>query len=175
MQRYLAIHEAGHVVVADALGFTPSFVRDAGEQLEVAISMPPADARTPHEDYVGAAIAFAGMLAQTKYGEPPDCGSTTDLQLAVDHAIACVGQENLSPDDPKSSIDPVLHRASKLAGDLVEARWSLIVKIADLIERCEGNVSADQLADVLSVNARRGLGRDEQPVRPGHPQPLQER
>jgi hypothetical protein len=62
MDRYLAIHEAGHVVVADAVGITPVRVEDAGEQLQVAIAFP-ADA-TPHEHFLGAAIAFAGMIAQ---------------------------------------------------------------------------------------------------------------
>lgn len=151
MDRYLAIHEAGHVVVADALGLTPIRVQDAGEQLEVAIAMPTDETRTPLEDFLGAAVAFAGMAAQSKFGEPPCCGSNQDLQIAVDHALAVVG-DAINPEDPKSSIDPVLHRASRLAHDLVSARWTLIVEVADLIEQCGGNVSTEQLAEALACN-----------------------
>ena len=162
--RYISVHEAGHVVVADALGFTPQCVKHVEGGLGVGFEAP--DKPTPHEFFGMAAIALAGGLAQDRDGSTPDCGCFEDLNFAADHVIDYLARDlppfrvrvlqwlGLRPYEEWAAqevVDATMQRAASLAQSILSDRWEVVIAVADLIDAHDGELDEQQLAGVLAV------------------------
>jgi hypothetical protein len=132
---WMAVHEAGHVVVADALGLNPHAVTMTDEEVAVEIPMP--EHMTPIEAFLSATVSHAGGLAQHKHGELPGPGTYTDLRNAAASIRVAAGD-----DAPASVLEILTLRASNLARAILEARWDVVLRVAQAL--VDGGWSLDR-------------------------------
>lgn len=139
---WMAVHEAGHAVVADSLGIPPYAVTTDSESSAVHLKFP--SQPTELESFISAAISHAGGLAQMRYGVAPSEGSHADLRSASEHIARYLGDQ----------APPVIHRlatlqASNLARALLEQRWDVVIELAKMIVDNGGVLDHSQLGEVL--------------------------
>jgi hypothetical protein len=134
---WMAVHEAGHAVVADALGF-----RVLGTTSNAyAISVQTYGAGSPYIDVV---VAMAGAVAQERFGEPRGPGSQDDFDLAAEAAADYLGKRAT-----KEQLFATIEAAEYLADDILAARWDAVLAIAS--EIFEKNEMTASEMDVLFV------------------------
>jgi hypothetical protein len=126
----MAVHEAGHAVVADALGLRVLGTIGTSE----AISVQTYGSSGP---FIDAVVAMAGAVAQERFGEPRGHGSHEDFQYAVQAAVDYAGKHAT-----KEQIFATIAAAEALADDIIAARWGAVIAIASAIhEKHEQNAS----------------------------------
>lgn len=134
-------HEAGHAVVAHALGLKVVNIEPFGDGMRTGFEMH-GRRRTRSEHFMLAVVSLAGGAAQLRVGVNPDDdpGCAEDLDLAVGHVLAYLGE------DPKAwggaaclppEVDPAMKRAGALAQDIVKARWPTVRAIARALTKAE--------------------------------------
>lgn len=146
--RKIAYHEAGHAVVASALGFDVIEIVKRADGWATGVAFP--EEPTISEHFLLAAWSMAGGAAQDKAGYPADDGCIDDLNRAARSIDLWMGGDGNGPPDDTTEIDRGLLRANILACDLMAARWSLVEKIAKLIQDL-GEIGEQELAMLLGV------------------------
>lgn len=146
---WMAVHEAGHAVVADALGFRVLGTSSNAD----AINVHTFGASSPYIDVV---VAVAGAVAQERFGERRGPGSQDDLDIAAEAAADYVGE-----DATDAQIDATIEAAEYLADDILAARWDAVLAIASAIfEKNE-----------MTASEMEALFVEHVPERPAAPQP----
>lgn len=141
--RYLAIHEAGHLVVAHALGLTPlGIIEDEDQILAVIAGL---DVDTPATHFLHCVVAWGGMCAHRRSDTPPGHNCADDMKIAREHA-----REYIGVDAPDVALQQALSLALTLADEIVHARWPAVMAIADLIQEHGGGVTRVHLERVLA-------------------------
>lgn len=147
------IHEAGHAVVAHALGWRVVNIEPDGDGYRTGFEVP--EQPTPTEHFMLAAASMAGGAAQQQAGVEPDGdeGCAEDLDLAIGSVLAYLGEDPeafafCGADRLPDRIDPALRLAGALALDLVKARWSAVERIAAAL-RETARLGADTLQRLL--------------------------
>lgn len=160
-----AIHEAGHVVVADALGFWVESVQRAPEHDGPsgdgwATTHTGPDCPTAMESYLLCAVALAGGCAEIlMWGDPGDCISD-DIDNAHDFAMAA-----------EADVDDAMQRAGWLATSILTARWADVLSVAARLEDRGGldDLHIGELLDgYANGNGRRGAHGDVPCLIPDH-------
>lgn len=151
-ERHIYIHEAGHAVVAHALGFEVVAIEPTDTGFKTAFEAP--EAPTLLEHYLTAVITLAGAAAQQKAGVAPDPGCDTDRNQAIASILLYLGEDPqawvscLTSDYMPEQFEPAYIRAGELAVDLVKARWSSIQTLAAALEEFQ-SLSMDEIKDIL--------------------------
>jgi len=166
--RYIAVHEAGHMVVADALGFMTLRVESLEDRVQVEV-VPVA--RTHQEHFCAAAVALAGGLAQGLGGYAPDDGCLGDMGAALDNALGHLGSAAICGGQ---AVDGVLARASSLALCILKQRWRTVIDVADALDEYDGNLDHDNVVDLFDRLAREATCH-ELGVSPAHSRALRNR
>jgi hypothetical protein len=145
LTREIAIHEAGHAVVAHALGIRGLALvpRVGGFACEMQVP----EELGPLEHWTMAVVSLAGGAAEVHDGGQPDDGALEDLNLAVGHLAAWLGLDAVPPAG-SGVIEWHLRTAGGLASMIVEARWTDVVALADLAVATDCNVPE---ADVMAL------------------------
>src|ERR1700683_4421799 len=148
-----ALHEAGHVIAALALGWDPgsSSVQLVGDSWKGSTGCSPTD-----PDRFGAAIVgCAGVLAEGRlsYQMPPE-GAESDMAW-VWTAAADLNRERRpgAGDDPKDSLAYVAVAAG-LASRLLAESWEDVQKVAVELVANKSVSNLSSLVDVDVVRAR---------------------
>ena len=150
LPNHIALHEAGHVVVAHTLGFTT--------KVETDDRGPRTDFKVPKslsgtDRFLIVAVSMAGASAQKKGGSDPDEGCAQDLMLAVEDSLTIT---NESPEDHvgKTTIPAaaqrVLERAAGLAKSIIAGRWDELLALARTLEANNYTMSADEIDVALA-------------------------
>ncbi len=146
---HVFLHEAGHAVVAHSFGWSVVSI----EATEMGYSTGCEGPRDPtKEEHLSLAIiSLGGPAAQERAGVGRDDGCEMDLDQAVGSVLAYLGEDPAvwvgSPTLP-SEVEPVMLRAGRSALEIVTARWAVVVRIAEALER-EVELDRDQLARLL--------------------------
>lgn len=154
---HVFIHEAGHAVVAHALGLQVFSIRRFATYYETAFEGPE---ESPTEHFLHAVVCLAGGAAQQHAGVAPDHGCYEDLQLAVGSILVYLGED---PDEVRGaldrgdgklpvSVDPAIARAGALAMDIVVGRWTTVESVAAALKHA-GELDEDALAGLLGGGA----------------------
>ena len=118
---WMAVHEAGHAVVADALGFRVLGTTSTADAFSV-------QAYGNGGPFIDAVVAMAGAVAQERFGEPRGCGSHEDFAAAAHAVVDYVGKHAT-----KEQIYATIAAAEALADDIIAARWDAVIAIASAI------------------------------------------
>lgn len=174
--RHVAIHEAGHAVVASALGFQVGSVSikatgTTGGWTDVAIPSIP----TQHDIERRVMVLLAGRAANMAFGSAPDTGAVSDLSEAtrligaakVTFGLGDTLVVRAPPDDVLNLVARDRALADAIERDLgrLMTRTRLIV---DANLEAIGSL-ADQLVERLVLDAQEYLARpvDQPPERSG--------
>jgi|GEM_PF-4186758 len=149
--RYIAVHEAGHMVVADSLGVRSLAVHNLEDRVEVVVEH---SGDTPTEHFCAAAVALGGGLAQGLGGCAPDEGSQDDMEAAYVDAVAYLNAGADVGVHHQAAVHGVLALASRLALCILKKRWRTVIDVADAIDDHDGDLDTDQIADLFDRLAR---------------------
>lgn len=158
-----AIHEAGHVVVADALGLWVAAVErhpeeDGPNGLGWRVVHMGPEEPTPWESYTICAVALAGGCAEMLAHGDPGSGNASDLDQA--HAMAGAAESE------DSGVDDAMPRAAWLAASILSARWDAVLAVASAMDE-RGELDAIDLGRMLAGYHEPGgatLGRLDAPT-----------
>ena len=142
MTRAIAIHEAGHAVVAHALGFDVVCIEDHIDGPRCGFLSPEEPSEMEH--FLLAAVSLAGGQAEGMDGGEPDSGSMQDLDMAAGHAEAFAGADGL---------DAALLRAVTLAANILRGQWGVVESIATRIHETGCDLDGDDLAECFDAGA----------------------
>lgn len=163
MTRDEAIHEAGHAVVADALGFEVVTI-ERDEHGDMVCGIYQSDAPSAVEHLALAAYSLAGGAAHARNGGAPDCECMVDLDGAEDAVRDFLGAEN--PADRAAE----LARAMWLAQSIVNDRWEAVEAIAGYVVTF-GGATGKAIAEILAMyRDGRAARRADGSVCPKEPQ-----
>lgn len=123
-----AIHEAGHAVVADALGLHVFCIEPHEDGPRCGIWAP--EELSPIEHFAMTAYSLGGGAATLRDGGKPGDEACEDLDAAAEHAAAFAA----SGED----VDAALCRASWLAQSIVNDRWGAVLALAAHVEEHGG-------------------------------------
>lgn len=144
LRRRIALHEAGHAVVARAVGLKIehiSLIARGGTGGHVSIAQPPVLSR--HEIEQSVMMRLGGRAADTAMGEGPCAGSSSDLSGASATLVAAETQFGLGSSLVSSAAETPI--AQLLAID-PELRGVVGRKLDDLWARTLALVSANEAA-----------------------------
>lgn len=137
IDKRVAFHEAGHAIVADALGLSVVEIIPTEDGWACGVDCPKEPTITEH--FIMAAWALAGGVAQDRVGYPPDAGCMTDVNDAARHVHMWLGGDpDDGPPEDKGPIDAGLLRAMALARHILVDRWMDVVDLAAAIEENSG-------------------------------------
>jgi hypothetical protein len=141
-----AYHEAGHAVIAVALGKTPGpvFIRPRDGRWEGSTSVNPQDL----EGWSAIVIGCGGLLAQSRLrsGDPPE-GYESDMSHVWTGAAALCRDRWGDLGDDKKDYLGYLVVAAMLAGRLLKLAWEHVESVAQAL--LVGNHRIDDLAEML--------------------------
>lgn len=159
--RAVALHEAGHAIVANRLGVVVERVSTLAEGASGGHTMTRLPTLVPDWnrtcDYV--TITLAGRAADIELGTGPNAGAEGDLETATCMLLAALKQQGLGAE--------LIHVAgAMLAADmaLVESQLQrLLARAQDIIRK--HRAAALRLAEALLAHRVRGTRRKEEKVR----------
>ena len=140
--RAIAIHEAGHAVVAHALGFDVVCIEDHEDGPRCGFLIPGEPSEMEH--FLLAAVSLAGGQAESMDGGTPDFGSMQDLDEAAGHAEEFAGADG---------IDATMLRAVTLAANILRGQWKTVESIVQRIHETGCDLDADDLAACFGAGA----------------------
>jgi hypothetical protein len=147
MNMEIAIHEAGHAVVADALGFTN--IRCIPTDGGFAIEYTGPDKPTSLECFLLAAVALAGPAAQQHEGYTvEDSDARNDMNQALRFLATYAGFADVPPASSGLLAEP-LERACDLAGAIIRDRSETVHDVAARIHMRRGDVDEASMLAVL--------------------------
>ena len=157
LRERIAVHEAGHAVLALALGVTPEYmtIEPRGRSLgHVFYAQPHEALRTKNQLEAEIQILLGGLLAENlRYGEH-GTGAAHDLARATDIAKDMIGQFGMgdtlavqkspSQEAIEALLQSLFERAKALLGTHREAHRRLVDAVL-----CEGILSKDVLSSLF--------------------------
>jgi hypothetical protein len=159
VKRYVAIHEAGHAVVADALGFRVILINACERGYHTGFLHATAS-RGAEQQFALATVSLAGGAAELRLGRRvPGDGNGPDILDAEKHARAYLRHTARRRTD---TIAVTMRRAGWLAQSIVNDRWSAIRALAaHLVEHgaADEKTIARHVAAWSSTRARMVRGR----------------
>lgn len=154
--RKIAIHEAGHAAVADALGFRVLSVAMKDGQLQCAI-VAEEDSSSPMEQFLLATFSLAGGCAahRGRFNEEYDFHESMKIDLDAAYKSCEVYAGAM-----KERFDEAINRATWLAQSIVNDRWKAIEKLADHIEQ-NGAATEEDIKKILREYRKGASIRDD--------------
>lgn len=139
ISKRIAYHEAGHALVAHALGFTVVEIIEHEENTGWKCGVECPSEPTQSEHFLMAAWALAGGAAEELIGIEPGDGCADDVQIACRHVHMWLGaDEGDGPPEDMSGIKAGLKRARKLASSILAGSETDLARLVQLTTEHEG-------------------------------------
>lgn len=127
----VALHEAGHAVVADALGFKVTTIEPTEHGYRMGFDAPEDPSGTDH--FLMAVVTAGGVMAQQLAGHEQDQGCIDDLNHAIRSIVAYLGYDEPPVQKPQG-LDAAIDRVGGLARAIIRDAWPRVLELARWID-----------------------------------------